>query len=130
MYVEGLRLTVAHAENGSWKDLGRKYIGSKEGYLYITGDPSSEIELHIIADGKSISYKVAINDSTYEEDNIAIKMVDKQKSLYDEQIAVLLLRDDRVWEDMKGDLIPDPFGDALENASPDGCYAIIAEDTK
>lgn len=127
---EGLHLTVAHAENGSWHELGGKDIDAKEGYLYITGDPSSEIELHIIAGDKSISYKAQINDSTYEEGDTAIRMVDKQKSLYEDQIAVLLLRDDGVWEDMKGDMIPDPFGDALENAAPDGCYAIIAYDTK
>ena len=33
---------------------------AEDGYLFITGDPSSELELHVVSDGKSIKYSTRV----------------------------------------------------------------------
>ena len=61
----GLVLTLKHSEDGSWTDVYTEEIRVKEGILFVTGDPSSEIVFHIICDGKGQKFSTKSNDSTY-----------------------------------------------------------------
>ena len=95
-----MELSVKRSSDGEWTEIDRQVTNAKEGYLFITGDPSSGIDLHIIADTEGRKYTTEINDSTYRKE---------------------------ATDDMNERFF---FGEILTETPPDGCYAVTVQDVK
>jgi DNA-binding MarR family transcriptional regulator len=123
----GLVLTLKHSEAGSWTDVYTEEIREKEGILFVTGDPSSEIVFHIICDGKGQKFSTKSNDSTYlnKEDN-SYPCILEQAPLNKETTLYLYYTDDEAYE-MLNNYLPE---DILKIDCPDGCYAVTIQDVK
>lgn len=125
----GLLLTLKVSKDGTWTDFERKSINAEEGYLYITGSPSSKIELHVIAGDKRTEHIIEVGDSTFEEEDAASTDAD-QLSLDTEQAISLFYRDYDTWAEVDKIMNNYWFSDILKEAVPDGCYAITAQSIK
>ena len=123
----GLVLTLKVSDGGAWTELDRKEISAKEGYLFVTGTPSSEIVLHVIADHKSTKHRIKINDSKCDEDEGAMIDAD-QLPLNKEQAIALFFRDSDAWSEAEDIMNSYLFYDILSSAPSDGCYAVTARD--
>ena len=97
--------------------------------LYITGSPSSKIELHVIAGDKRTEHIIEVGDSTFEEEDAASTDAD-QLSLDTEQAISLFYRDYDTWAEVDKIMNNYWFSDILKEAVPDGCYAITAQSIK
>ena len=78
-----LQLSVKQSSKGVWTELDRHETNAKEGYLFITGDPSSGIELHIISGTNGMKYTTEINDSTYRKEATKLKIFDGEFAMYE-----------------------------------------------
>ena len=125
----GLLLTLKVSKDGTWTDFERKSINAEEGYLYITGSPSSKIELHVIAGDKRTEHIIEVGDSTFEEEDAASTDAD-HLSLDTEQAISLFYRDYDTWAEVDKIMNNYWFSDILKEAVPDGCYAITAQSIK
>lgn len=124
----GLILTLKHLEDGSWTDVYTETIDNEEGLLFVTGDPSSEIAFHIIADANGQVFRTKLNDSTYREKDLNYRvLIMDQKALNKEQTINLYYADDyacKILDDNEVNYYPE---DVLELELPDGCYAVTAQ---
>ena len=123
----GLVLTLKHSEDGSWTDVYTEEIRVKEGILFVTGDPSSEIVFHIICDGKGQKFSTKSNDSTYlnKEDN-SYPCILEQAPLNKETTLYLYYTDDEAYETLNN-YLPE---DILKLDCPDGCYVVTVQDVQ
>ena len=124
---KGLTLTLKGPGKEEWNVLDRKVINAENGYLFITGDPSSKLELHIVTDGKSIIYSAEIGDSTHKEAGTKPMNNVYQEPLNKEQAIVLFYRADNPWTGVDD---YDLFNDVLRKTPPDGCYAVAVQEAK
>ena len=124
---KGLIVTLKGPGKEEWSEIDSKEINAKDGYLFITGDPSSELELHVVSDGKSIKYSAEIGDSTHKEAGTDPIVNSYQEPLNKECAIVLFYRADNPWMGF-GDY--DLFNKVLDNAPPDGCYAVTVQEAK
>ena len=108
-------------------DVYTEEIRVKEGILFVTGDPSSEIVFHIICDGKGQKFSTKSNDSTYrnKEDN-SYPCILEQTPLNQETTLYLYYTDDEAYE-MLNNYLPEEI---LKTDCPDGCYAVTIQDVK
>jgi len=127
-----LQLSVKQSSNGVWTELYRHETNAKEGYLFITGDPSSGIELHIISDTDATKYTTEINDNTYRKETTKLKIFDGEFAMYEgeEEAIALFLRNEKDWPEATDDMNGLFFGEILTETPPDGCYAITVQDVK
>ena len=127
-----LQLSVKQSSDGEWTEIDRQVTNAKEGYLFITGDPSSGIDLHIIADTEGIKYTTEINDSTYRKETTKLKFFDGEFAMYEgeEEAIALFLRNEKDWPEATDDMNGLFFGEILTETPPDGCYAITVQDVK
>ena len=95
--------------------------------MFITGDPSSELELHVVSDGKSIKYSAEIGDSTHKEVGVAPMVNSYQEPLGKERAIVLFYRADNPWTGIDD---YDLFSKVLNETPPDGCYAVTVQNVK
>ena len=112
-----LQLSVKQSSNGVWTELDRQETNTKEGYLFITGDPSSCIELHIISDTSAMKYTTEINDNAYRKETTKLAIA-------------LFLRNEKDWPEATDDMNELFFGEVLTETPPDGCYAVTVQDVK
>ena len=123
----GLVLTLKHSEDGSWTDVYTEEIREKEGILFVTGDPSSEISFHIICDGKGRKFSTKLNDSTYlNKEGDSCPCIWEQAPLNKETTLFLYFTDDEAYE-MLNNYLPEEI---LKIDCPDGCYAVTVQDAK
>lgn len=122
---KGLTVTLKGPGQEEWTEIDSKKINAKDGYLFITGDPSSELELHVVSDGKSIKYSTEIGDSAHKESGTDPVVNSYQEPLGKEHAIVLFYRADNPWTGV-GDY--DLFNKVLKKAPPDGCYAVTVQD--
>ncbi len=122
---KGLTVTLKGPGQEEWTEIDSKKINAKDGYLFITGDPSSELELHVVSDGKSIKYSTEIGDSKHKEAGTDPMVNSYQEPLGKERAIVLFYRADNPWTGV-GDY--DLFNKVLKKAPPDGCYAVTVQD--
>ncbi len=127
-----LQLSVKQSSNGVWTELDRHETNAKEGYLFITGDPSSGIELHIISGTNGMKYATEINDSTYRKETTKLKTFDGEIAMYEgeEEAIALFLRNEKDWPEATDDMNELFFGEVLTETPPDGCYAVTVQDVK
>ena len=128
-----LQLSVKRSSDGEWTEIDRQVTNAKEGYLFITGDPSSGIDLHIIADTEGIKYTTEINDSTYRKEATKLKIIDGEIAMYEgeEEGIALFLRNENDWPEATDDMNERFFfGEILKETPPDGCYAVTVQDVK
>ena len=123
---KGLTVTLKGPGQEEWIEIDSKEINAKDGYLFITGDPSSELYVHVVSAGKSIKYSAEIGDSTHKEGTAPV-VNSYQEPLNKECAIVLFYRADNPWMGF-GDY--DLFNKVLDNAPPDGCYAVTVQDVK
>ena len=121
----GLTVKLKGPGQEEWSEIDSKEINAKDGYLFITGDPSSELELHVVSDGKSIKYSIEIGDSKHKEAGTDPMVNSYQEPLGKERAIVLFYRADNPWTGV-GDY--DLFNKVLKKAPPDGCYAVTVQD--
>ena len=123
----GLMLTLKHSEGGSWTDVYTEETREKEGILFVTGDPSSEIAFHIICDGKGQKLSTKLNDSTYQnKEDSSECCIWEQAPLGKETTLFLYYTDDEAYE-MLNNYLPEEI---LKTDCPDGCYAVTIQDVK
>jgi len=123
----GLMLTLKHSEGGSWTDVYTEETREKEGILFVTGDPSSEIAFHIICDGKGQKLSTKLNDSTYQnKEDSSECCIWEQAPLNKETTLYLYYTDDEAYETLNN-YLPE---DILKIDCPDGCYAVTIQDAK
>ena len=127
-----LQLSVKQSSNGVWTELDRQETNTKEGYLFITGDPSSCIELHIISDTSAMKYTTEINDNAYRKETTKLKIFDGEFAMYEgeEEAIALFLRNEKDWPEATDDMNELFFGEVLTETPPDGCYAVTVQDVK
>ena len=127
-----LQLSVKQSSNGVWTELDRQKTNTKEGYLFITGDPSSCIELHIISDTSAMKYTTEINDNAYRKETTKLKIFDGEFAMYEgeEEAIALFLRNEKDWPEATDDMNELFFGEVLTETPPDGCYAVTVQDVK
>ena len=127
-----LQLSVKQSSNGVWTELDRHETNAKEGYLFITGDPSSGIELHIISGTNGMKYTTEINDSTYRKEATKLKIFDGEFAMYEgeEEAIALFLRNEKDWPEATDDMNELFFGEVLTETPPDGCYVVTVQDVK
>jgi hypothetical protein len=127
-----LQLSVKQSSNGVWTELDRHETNAKEGYLFITGDPSSGIELHIISGTNGMKYTTEINDSTYRKEATELKIIDGEIAMYEgeEEGIALFLRNENDWPEATDDMNGLFFGEVLTETPPDGCYVVTVQDVK
>ena len=123
---KGLTVTLKGPGQEEWIEIDSKEINAKDGYLFITGGPSSELYVHVVSAGKSIKYSAEIGDSTHKEGTAPV-VNSYQEPLNKECAIVLFYRADNPWMGF-GDY--DLFNKVLDNAPPDGCYAVTVQDVK
>ena len=123
---KGLVVTLKGPGKDEWIEIDSKEINTKDGYLFITGDPSSELELHVVSDGKSMKYSAEIGDSTH-KGGTAPEVNSYQEPLNKECVIVLLYRDDDPWTGLDD---YDLFNTILKESPPDGCYAVTVQDAR
>ena len=123
---KGLVVTLKGPGKDEWVEIDSKEINTKDGYLFITGDPSSELELHVVSDGKSMKYSAEIGDSTH-KGGTAPEVNSYQEPLNKECVIVLLYRDDDPWTGLDD---YDLFNTILKESPPDGCYAVTVQDAR
>lgn len=122
-----LRMKLYRSENGSWTEVFKGDAQGKEGYLFVIGDPSSDMSFHIISDGKSQKYRTSIKDGSYRENELYIT---DQTPLKKEQTMYVYYEDDDVYRmllDNEADLLPE---DVLDMTLPDGCYVLTVQDVR
>lgn len=124
---KGLTVTLKGPGQEEWTEIDQEEIDAEDGYLFITGDPSSELELHVVSDGKSIKYSTEIGDSTHKEVGTDPIVNSYQEPLGKEHAIVLFYRADNPWTGV-GDY--DLFNKVLKKAPPDGCYAVTVQGVK
>ena len=122
-----LLLTLKRSEGGTWTELERKVINADKGYMFVTGDPSSEIEIHIISDGKREKYRFKIGDSSYREEDTELLVNADQAPLNTEQAVLVFTRDVDIWSEVN-DYVMNK--DILKKVPFDGCYAITAQEAE
>jgi flagellar basal body-associated protein FliL len=127
-----LQLSVKQSSNGVWTELDRQETNTKEGYLFITGDPSSCIELHIISDTSAMKYTTEINDNAYRKETTKLKIFDGEFAMYEgeEEAIALFLRNEKDWPEATDDMNELFFGEVLTETPPDGCYVVTVQDVK
>ena len=123
-----LVLTLKRAESGKWTDVYSNTVKAKEGYLFVTGSPSSAIEFHIIADGKSLKSSTDVNDRSFTKDDTYQNVWDDQVALNKER-PVILFFNEETQPDI--DAVPpiEMFDETLKNVPEGGCYLITVQDT-
>lgn len=126
----GLQLSVKRSSGGKWIDIDTKDTNVNEGYLFITGDPSSGIELHIVSGNDGVKYTTEINDNTYRKETTKLKIFDGEFAMYEgeEQSIALFLRNEKDWPEATDDMNGTFFGEILTETPPDGCYAVAVQD--
>lgn len=124
---KGLTVTLKGPGQEEWTEIDSKEINAKDGYLFITGNPSSELELHVVSDGKSIKYSAEIGDSTHKEVGVAPMVNSYQEPLGKECAIVLFYRADNPWTGYDDFNL---FNKVLKKTPPDGCYAVTVQDAK
>ena len=122
----GIQLTLRHSEDGEWSDLSNHEIDADEGYIWFTGDPSSVIEIHVIADGKSETFDIETRDSSYTSEDTELLVNDGQMPLADEPEIIIFIRNDKLLSEVYGGDKSDMYNDIADNTPQDGCYEIIA----
>jgi DNA-binding transcriptional MerR regulator len=127
-----LQLSVKRSSDGKWTEIDRQVTNAKEGYLFITGDPSSCIELHIISDTSAMKYTTEINDNAYRKETTKLKIFDGEFAMYEgeEEAIALFLRNEKDWPEATDDMNELFFGEVLTETPPDGCYAVTVQDVK
>ena len=120
------------SSDGEWTEIDSQVTNAKEGYLFKTGDPSSGIDLHIIADTEGIKYTTEINDSTYRKEATKLKIIDGEIAMYEgeEEGIALSLRNENDWPEATDEMNGRFFGEVLTETPPDGCYAVTVQDVK
>ena len=124
---KGLTLMLKSPDKEEWSEIYRKEINVKTGYLFITGDPSSELVMHVVSDGKGVKYSARIDDSAHKEEGTKPMSNNYQEPLGKEQAIVLYYRADNPWTGV-GDY--DLFNKVLKKSPPDGCYAVTVQDVQ
>ena len=124
---KGLTVTLKGPGQEEWTEIDSKEINAKDGYLFITGDPSSELELHVVSDGKSIKYSTEIGDSAHKESGTDPVVNSYQEPLGKEHAIVLFYRADNPWTGYDDFNL---FNKVLKKTPPDGCYAVTVQDAK
>jgi DNA-binding transcriptional MerR regulator len=122
---KGMTVTLKGPGQEEWTEIDSKEINAKDGYLFITGDPSSELYVHVVSAGKSIKYSAEIGDSAHKESGTDPVVNSYQEPLGKERAIVLFYRADNPWTGV-GDY--DLFNKVLKKAPPDGCYAVTVQD--
>lgn len=122
-----LLLTLKGSKGGKWIELDRKEISANEGYVFATGDPSSEVELHVIADDKSTKSRKQIFDKSYTAANSYPFNDCNQHALGEEQ-AIIFFVNGNVWPEEEYAITWDLFDEVLTEEPPDGYYAVFAHD--
>lgn len=133
-----LLLKLKLSEGGEWTELYSKEIDVNKGYLFITGGPSSGINLHIITDGGGETYSIKVNDKRYDsknEDGIFISLDSQdglgQCTLNEERTIALDSIDYETWTELEKKMDGYLFKkDITRKSVPDGCYAVTAQDTE
>lgn len=124
---KGLTVTLKGPGQEEWTEIDSKEINAKDGYLFITGDPSSELYVHVVSAGKSIKYSTEIGDSAHKESGTDPVVNGYQEPLGKERAIVLFYRADNPWTGV-GDY--DLFNKVIKKAPPDGCYAVTVQGVK
>ena len=124
---KGLLLTLRGPENGEWAELDSRKIDAEEGYLFVTGDPSSDLEIHVIVNRKSTRYSTRIDDNAHKEKGTKTMINSYQTPLQKEEAIVLFYRADNAWTSVDDS---DLYSDILKEAPPDGCYAVVVQDAE
>ena len=135
-HTEGdLLLKLWRSEDGKWTELDDLKINEKEGYLFITGGPATELKVHTVTGDKGNAFSVSINDSRYadEEESSFMTATYVQFTLNEERVIANAIDDTGgyIWDErealMDGEL---SWKDIAGGGAPDGCYVITVQDTK
>jgi hypothetical protein len=124
---KGLTVTLKGPGQEEWTEIDSKEINAKDGYLFITGDPSSELYVHVVSAGKSIKYSTEIGDSAHKESGTDPVVNSYQEPLGKEHAIVLFYRADNPWTGYDDFNL---FNKVLKKAPPNGCYAVTVQDVK
>jgi hypothetical protein len=110
-------------------------INKKEGYLFITGGPATDLKVHTVTGDKGNAFSVSINDSRYvdEEESSFTTATYIQFTLNEERV-IALARDDAdsdIWDE-EDDLLngEQSWKDIAGESAPDGYYVITVQDAK
>lgn len=133
-HTEGdLLLKLWRSENGKWTELDDLKINEKEGYLFITGSPATDIKVHTVNGDTGNAFSVSINDSRYNDEGegyFAIAYAD-QLVLDEERVIALGSMGGAEWteeEDLLNGVMS--WKDIAGGSAPEGCYVITVADTK
>ncbi len=133
-HTEGdLLLKLWRSENGKWTELDELKINEKEGYLFITGGPATDIKVHTVNGDTGNAFSVSVNDSRYNDEGegyFAIAYVD-QLVLDEERVIALGSMGGAEWTEEE-DLLNGAMSwkDIPEGSAPEGCYVITVADTR
>ena len=133
-HTEGdLLLKLWRSENGKWTELDDLKINEKEGYLFITGGPATDIKVHTVNGDTGNAFSVSVNDSRYNDEGegyFAIAYVD-QLVLDEERVIALGSMGGAEWTEEE-DLLNGAMSwkDIPEGSAPEGCYVITVADTR
>lgn len=132
-HTEGdLLLKLWRSENGKWTELDDLKINEKEGYLFITGSPATDIKVHTVNGDTGNAFSVSINDSRYNDEGegyFAIAYAD-QLVLDEERVIALGSMGGAEWteeEDLLNGVMS--WKDIAGGSAPEGCYVITVADT-
>ena len=133
-HTEGdLLLKLWRSENGKWTELDDLKIKEKEGYLFITGGPATDIKVHTVNGDTGNAFSVSVNDSRYNDEGegyFAIAYVD-QLVLDEERVIALGSMGGAEWteeEELLNGVIS--WKDIAGKSAPDGSYVITVADTR
>ena len=124
---KGVVLTIKGPGKEVWKELDRREINAETGYLFITGDLSSSIELHVITDGTSIKYRTEIGNSIHEDEGTKLKTNSNREPLNEERAVALFYRDDSTWTGVDDYAL---FDNIIRKSPPDMCYVVTVKDAR
>lgn len=123
----GLQLSVKRSESGSWTEVFTDKTNAKEGYLFVTGGPSSVMEFHIIADGKSQKFGTEIGDSTFDSEEEESTVMIDQEALNEQWTILLYCRDYDTWKEVEKITTGFFYTDVMNESLPDSCYAVVVQ---
>ena len=133
-HTEGdLLLKLWRSENGKWTELDDLKIKEKEGYLFITGGPATDIKVHTVNGDTGNAFSVSVNDSRYNDEGegyFAIAYVD-QLVLDEERVIAIGSMGGAEWteeEELLNGVIS--WKDIAGKSAPDGSYVITVADTR
>ncbi len=133
-HTEGdLLLKLWRSESGKWIELDDLTINEKEGYLFITGSPATDIKVHTVNGDTGNAFSVSVNDRRYDDEGdgyFAIAYVD-QVVLDEERVIAVGSMGDTEWTEeeelLNGEM---SWKDIAGKTAPDGCYVITVQDAK